>query len=107
MPHRVEVEPLFCRLPSGLGDDRLQITNSITFLVRATRNSAVEDACRVPQDRGKCNQTHFPLCGENCTQEVLVPDTLVIGPVTLQAPKSRVPTFPRQIVFVIGISTPH
>ena len=29
------------------------------------------------------------------------------APVTLQAPQSRVPTFPRQIVFVIGISTPR
>ena len=30
-----------------------------------------------------------------------------MGLIALQAPKLRVPTFPRQIVFVIGLSTPR
>ena len=40
-------------------------------------------------------------------QYILVTCTLVKGTVRLQAPKSRVPTIPRQIVFVIGTSTPR
>ena len=35
-------------------------------------------------------------------QQILVIGVLVIGTVALQELKSRVPTFPRQIVFVIG-----
>ena len=37
----------------------------------------------------------------------IVTGILFIGTVRLQEPKSRVPTFPRQIGFVIGISTPR
>ena len=33
--------------------------------------------------------------------------SLVVDIIALQAPKSRVPTFPRQIVFVTDTSTPH
>ena len=40
-------------------------------------------------------------------QEILVIGSLVIGKIATQATKSSVSTFPRQIVFVTGTSTPR
>ena len=40
-------------------------------------------------------------------QKIFVIGLLVIGTIKLRTPKSRVPTSPRQIVMVIGTSTPR